>query len=182
MKTKDSPENKLRILEAAEKLFAEKGFDGSRVDDIAEKAGVNKALIYYYFKSKRDVLDELFNRLIQERTAQKRDYFREAFSINETIEIDEGEEVERQEVISHDFYQAQLAGAELGEVERRDLRHDLERFMETLSERERQICLRLARGDRISEISRELGVHRTTITEAIGRIRKAYKRVCGGEK
>jgi TetR/AcrR family transcriptional regulator len=66
VKAKDSPRTKLKILEAAEKLFAEKGFDGARVDDIAEKAGVNKALIYYYFKSKRDILDELFSSLIEE--------------------------------------------------------------------------------------------------------------------
>jgi len=68
MNKKDVPETKLKILKAAEKLFAEKGFDGARVDDIAENAGVNKALIYYYFKSKRDVLDELFNRLIEDFT------------------------------------------------------------------------------------------------------------------
>lgn len=66
MKAKDRSKSKLKILEAAEKLFAEKGFDAARVDDIAEKAGVNKALIYYYFKSKRDVLEELFDNFIQE--------------------------------------------------------------------------------------------------------------------
>ncbi|MFC1713179.1 TetR/AcrR family transcriptional regulator [Candidatus Poribacteria bacterium] len=66
MKSKDSSKSKIRILQAAEKLFAEKGFDAARVDDIAEKAGVNKALIYYYFKSKRDVLDQLFNNLVEE--------------------------------------------------------------------------------------------------------------------
>jgi TetR/AcrR family transcriptional regulator len=66
MKTKDIPKTKLKILEAAEKLFAEKGFDGARVDDIAENAGVNKALIYYYFRSKREILEELFNTLIEE--------------------------------------------------------------------------------------------------------------------
>lgn len=66
MKAKDAPKTKLKILEAAEKLFAEKGFDGARVDDIAENAGVNKALIYYYFKSKREILEELFNTLIEE--------------------------------------------------------------------------------------------------------------------
>jgi len=66
MKTKDVPKTKLKILEAAEKLFAEKGFDGARVDNIAENAGVNKALIYYYFKSKQEILEELFNTLIEE--------------------------------------------------------------------------------------------------------------------
>lgn len=53
-----------RILEAAEQIFAEVGFDGARVDDIALKAGVNKALIYYYFKSKDAILDELFEKLM----------------------------------------------------------------------------------------------------------------------
>ena len=66
MKSRDSQKSKIRILKAAEKLFAAKGFDAARVDDIAEKAGVNKALIYYYFKSKRDVLEQLFNNLVEE--------------------------------------------------------------------------------------------------------------------
>ncbi|HSV30617.1 MAG TPA: helix-turn-helix domain-containing protein [Atribacteraceae bacterium] len=47
-----------RILEAAEKCFAEKGFEGSRVEEIAQKAGVNKALLYYYFKSKEELFRE----------------------------------------------------------------------------------------------------------------------------
>jgi TetR/AcrR family transcriptional regulator len=41
-----------RILKAAKEIFSEKGFDGARMDPIAQTAGVNKALIYYYFKSK----------------------------------------------------------------------------------------------------------------------------------
>jgi AcrR family transcriptional regulator len=59
-----SPQGKEKILEASLEEFAEKGFDGARVDRIAESAGVNKALIYYYFKSKEQlfvaVIDYLF--------------------------------------------------------------------------------------------------------------------------
>jgi len=66
MKIRNAPEAKSKILRAAQKLFAEKGFDGARVDDIAAEAGVNKALIYYYFKSKRNLLEELFSNLIEE--------------------------------------------------------------------------------------------------------------------
>ena len=51
---------KTRILQVAERVFAEKGFDAARVDEIAKEAYVNKALIYYYFKSKRSILEELF--------------------------------------------------------------------------------------------------------------------------
>ena len=61
-----SPDSRNRILTAAEKLFADKGFSGARVDDIARQARVNKALIYYYFKSKEDILEELMETLINE--------------------------------------------------------------------------------------------------------------------
>ena len=64
MTNKDSTNSKQRILDAAEQIFAEAGFDGARVDDIASKAGVNKALIYYYFESKDAILDELFEKLM----------------------------------------------------------------------------------------------------------------------
>jgi TetR/AcrR family transcriptional regulator len=40
------------ILRAAERIFAEEGLAGARTDAIARRAGVNKALLYYYFKSK----------------------------------------------------------------------------------------------------------------------------------
>lgn len=66
MTNKDSINSKQRILEAAEQIFAEVGFDGARVNDIASKAGVNKALIYYYFESKDAILDELFEKLMDD--------------------------------------------------------------------------------------------------------------------
>ena len=53
-----------RILKVAAEEFAREGFAGARVDVIAEKAGVNKALIYYYFKSKKNLLDTLISGLI----------------------------------------------------------------------------------------------------------------------
>ncbi|WP_319561122.1 helix-turn-helix domain-containing protein [Marispirochaeta sp.] len=59
-------ESKNRILKAAEKLFADKGFDGARVDEIARQAKVNKALIYYYFKSKEAILEELMELMVSE--------------------------------------------------------------------------------------------------------------------
>ncbi len=64
-----------RILDAAEQIFYRKGFDGARVDEIAEEAGVNKALIYYYFESKKALLEELVNRIIQELVAEKQEAF-----------------------------------------------------------------------------------------------------------
>jgi AcrR family transcriptional regulator len=50
---------KEKIINAAIKLFAEKGFDATSVDEIANLAGVNKAMIYYYFSSKYGLLSSL---------------------------------------------------------------------------------------------------------------------------
>ncbi len=57
---------KARILEVAERLFAEGGFDATSVDRIARAAKVNKALIYYHFKDKNDVISSLFSAILDE--------------------------------------------------------------------------------------------------------------------
>jgi AcrR family transcriptional regulator len=50
----------IQIMEAAEKLFSEKGFAGTSVRDIADEAGVNLAMISYYFGSKEKLMEALF--------------------------------------------------------------------------------------------------------------------------
>lgn len=52
----------LIILDAAKKIFHQKGFDGSRMQEIADMAGINKALLHYYFRSK----DKLFEAVFQD--------------------------------------------------------------------------------------------------------------------
>jgi TetR/AcrR family transcriptional regulator len=58
-------ESRAAILQAAAREFAEHGIAGARTDAIARKAGVNKALLYYYFKDKETlygaVLDQAFS-------------------------------------------------------------------------------------------------------------------------
>ncbi len=54
------------ILETAKMIFAEKGFDGSRMDEIAERAGVKKSLIYYHFDGKDHLLQEILNQFFEE--------------------------------------------------------------------------------------------------------------------
>ena len=53
-------EKQVQIMEAAEELFSEKGFDGTSVRDIAEEAGVNLAMISYYFGSKEKLMEAIF--------------------------------------------------------------------------------------------------------------------------
>lgn len=48
------------LLDAAVRVFAEKGFHASRVGDIAEDAGVAHGLLYHYFRSKEEVLETIF--------------------------------------------------------------------------------------------------------------------------
>lgn len=51
-----SPDKRLRILDCAEKIFAEKGFNKAKVSDIASRAGVAEGSIYDFFKNKEDLL------------------------------------------------------------------------------------------------------------------------------
>lgn len=48
------------LLEAAVRVFAEKGYHAARVGDIAEEAGVAYGLLYHYFRSKEEVLETIF--------------------------------------------------------------------------------------------------------------------------
>lgn len=52
-----------RILDAAEGLFAEHGFDATPTSRVAERAGVPKGLVHYYFRRKPDLLEALVDRL-----------------------------------------------------------------------------------------------------------------------
>jgi TetR/AcrR family transcriptional regulator len=54
------------ILATAERIFAKSGLAGARTDAIAKAAGVNKALLYYYFKSK----DDLYEAILEEHFRQ----------------------------------------------------------------------------------------------------------------
>ena len=50
-----------RILDGALEVFKEKGLEGATMDEIANSSGFGKATLYYYFKSKEDVLSEILN-------------------------------------------------------------------------------------------------------------------------
>lgn len=54
-------DKKQHILEAAEDLFARKGFEAATVRDIADAANVNLAMISYYFGSKEKLMEDLFH-------------------------------------------------------------------------------------------------------------------------
>jgi len=56
---------KQRILEAARKVFQSKGMHGAKMQDIADTAGINKALLHYYFRNKEQLFESVFSEAIQ---------------------------------------------------------------------------------------------------------------------
>lgn len=67
---KEAEERKEEILDAAEKLFAAKGFDNTSTGDILGAVGIARGTLYYHFKSKEEILDgvigRMTNRLMQD--------------------------------------------------------------------------------------------------------------------
>ena len=49
-----------KILDAAREIFAQRGFSGARMQDIADQAGINKGLLHYYFRSKEALFKVIF--------------------------------------------------------------------------------------------------------------------------
>ena len=68
LRTRDADRTQQQILRAAMAEFAEAGLGGARIDGIAQRAGVNKRLIYYYFGGK----DELFLAVLEQTYADIR--------------------------------------------------------------------------------------------------------------
>lgn len=58
-----------KIKEAARKIFMEKGFGSTRTREIAEAAGINSALLNYYFRSKEKLFEIIMMESVQEMFA-----------------------------------------------------------------------------------------------------------------
>lgn len=62
---KRNTDTEQKILAAATDVFLEKGHDGARMQEIADKAGINKALLHYYFRSKLKLFRTVFKKEAQ---------------------------------------------------------------------------------------------------------------------
>ena len=87
----DLNEKQIQILQVAEKLFAEKGFDGTSIRNIAKDAQINIAMVSYYFGSKEKMLEALILYRISDLKMQIENLYKEAISpeekINKLIEL-----------------------------------------------------------------------------------------------
>lgn len=70
-------DKQIEILQVAERLFAEEGFDGTSVRDIAKQANINVAMISYYFGSKEKMLEALVINRISDMRLQLESLYNE---------------------------------------------------------------------------------------------------------
>ncbi|MEJ5252665.1 MAG: TetR/AcrR family transcriptional regulator [Chthonomonadetes bacterium] len=75
--TSKRPTARDRIMRAAEALFAERGFEATSIGEIALRAHVNRALLYYYFEHKED----LYHQLLQEGVSKLREVVLAALNV-----------------------------------------------------------------------------------------------------
>ena len=60
---KEAEDRKEEILDAAEKLFAAKGFDNASTGDILDAVGIARGTLCYHFRSKEEILDGVIQRM-----------------------------------------------------------------------------------------------------------------------
>jgi TetR/AcrR family transcriptional regulator len=74
-----------KIFEAASNVFIEEGSSGARMQTIADRAGINKALLHYYFRTKDHLFEAVFLKLAQKMLNKFSPIFEKNLSIEEKI-------------------------------------------------------------------------------------------------
>ena len=74
-----------QILEAAKNVFQRKGMDGSRMQEIADEAGINKALLHYYYRSKQMLFEAVFKNAFSLMAPQLNSILNDDSSIEDKI-------------------------------------------------------------------------------------------------
>jgi len=74
-----------KIMDAARNVFAEKGFAGARMDEVARRAEVNKATIYYHIGDKKELYAEVIHEVIGNTTDKIEENIRRAATPEEKI-------------------------------------------------------------------------------------------------
>jgi AcrR family transcriptional regulator len=74
-----------QIIAAAKKIFIQKGLAGARMQDIADEAGINKAMLHYYYRSKDKLFEMVFNEAIDKLIARMNQTISANLSLQEKI-------------------------------------------------------------------------------------------------
>ena len=111
-----------KIKEAAIKVFLEKGFDGTTTRDIAKEAGVNSALMNYYFRSKEKLFSSVFEEMLQLFFDGIIEIFNKPIPLKEKIS----------DIIDHDF-QMYKSNPDLSNFIIHELHRNPDRFFSAVS-------------------------------------------------
>lgn len=74
-----------KIFEAATEVFLEKGMDGTRMQDIADRAGMNKSLLHYYYRTKDRLFHAVFEKIAGQMFKKFAPVFDEGLTLEEKI-------------------------------------------------------------------------------------------------
>jgi AcrR family transcriptional regulator len=85
MMTNNDRQTEEKIFEAASEIFEEKGLTGARMQNIADKAGINKALLHYYFRTKDHLFEAVFTKLAKKVFSRFNPIFQENLSLEDKI-------------------------------------------------------------------------------------------------
>jgi TetR/AcrR family transcriptional regulator len=83
--TDNDKQTEEKIFEAATDVFVEKGMDGARMQDIATHAGINKALLHYYYRTKDQLFNAVFEMIAGKILKRFAPVFDETLSLEEKI-------------------------------------------------------------------------------------------------
>lgn len=129
-----SEERKHQIIEAAISVFARRGFHKTRMDDIAEESKISKGLLYWYFKSKDEIIVGILDALFGFELGALKDLPTSDGTSRERLEIfmghfiDELDSMERIRPIMYEFYSLAMRDKNLQKF----LKHVLDGYLETL--------------------------------------------------
>jgi len=83
-----------KIFEAATEVFVEKGMDGTRMQHIADRAGINKSLLHYYYRTKDRLFEAVFEKIADQMLRKFAPVFDENLSLEEKIRFFYREHIE----------------------------------------------------------------------------------------
>src|SRR5450759_634305 len=83
--TENDKQTEEKIFEAASDVFVEKGLSGARMQNIADRAGINKSLLHYYFRTKDHLFEAVFTKLAKKVFSKFTPIFEPDLSLEEKI-------------------------------------------------------------------------------------------------
>ena len=119
---RDKKNSASSILEAATKEFSQYGLSGARIDRIAERAQVNKAMIYYHFRSK----EQIYQTIIERHLDKLRHFFKERM-----VWLDDPEDIFHNLA---EFYNSQFISPAFIPILLREIASGGERIINTFAE------------------------------------------------